>query len=115
MKYSRDGNAFESVKLKTKDRVRHRDSGWTGTVVKTHNSRGELLRSGGHQDVVVRWDRNGRESRVTLAAANGDKASCATCKLCNGSKGRADARASIAIYAHGAGATHFTQATNGGF
>ena len=52
------------------DLVRHRDTAWTGRVVKTHTRSGALLQSGNHQDVIVRWDRNGRESRVSPAMAN---------------------------------------------
>jgi len=56
--------------VKVGDRVRHRDTGWTGEVVKTHGVvSGQALQSGGHQDAKVRWDQNGRVSLVTLVAA----------------------------------------------
>ena len=54
----------------TGDRVRQPVSGWTGTVTKTHNRKGRVLSSGGHQDVIVQWDRTGASSVVTIAKVN---------------------------------------------
>ena len=56
--------------VKIGDRVRARDTGWLGTVTKTHNGRGEMLQSGGHQDARVRWDKNGCEGRTVLVGKN---------------------------------------------